>query len=226
MEAKYRKIIKCMLDINPKPTDEQFHALAEAINVDYQELESLAYTMLAEHERENAVEVLAAPEALDLSHSERTLSGRGDEDFMPYYDAALNDGSTDTTSIEILQDAMHADGGFTPFNQDPLKDDGPKVPTLRKLVSRLVTANTGLKTIQNGLRRVDLPFEYEDGDNKHLHMEIEHPEDVQDVVDELQKQGFKLRIDKGVLAKNSFAVKAPNGLTLQRTGTHLRIFYS
>lgn len=226
MESKYRKIIQCMLDINPSPSDRQFHCLADALGVDHEELESVAYQMLAEHERSsNIVDVLASP---NLSHTDRALSGLVDEDFLPYYDAALLDGGTDTSAIELLQESTFADGGFSEYDKSVTTNDGPVLPNLgKKLAARLLAASkTPLKNIKRKLNALDLEFVESDNARPVLHMEIEHPDDIQDTIDELQKQGFKFRIDKGVTSKNSFAIKAPGGLTLQRTGTHLRIFYS
>lgn len=50
MYEQYSQLITLFLEINPKPSDAQFHALAEACGVDKETLEAVAYQMLAEHE--------------------------------------------------------------------------------------------------------------------------------------------------------------------------------
>jgi hypothetical protein len=50
MEEALQELIALFLKINPQPSDQQFHALAEAIGVDKETLESLAYGMLADAE--------------------------------------------------------------------------------------------------------------------------------------------------------------------------------
>jgi len=49
MEA-LQELIALFLKINPQPSDQQFHALAEAVGVDKETLESLSYSMLADAE--------------------------------------------------------------------------------------------------------------------------------------------------------------------------------
>lgn len=234
---KYRKIIRCFLDINPSPSDAQFHALAQALGVDQEQLEAVAYKMLAEHENQEGSAIGLLAEVADLSHTDRALSGMGDEDYMPYYDAAVLDGSRDATSSELIQDSTSSDGGFDPFDQDALKNDGPVVPNLRKLVSRFSTMSgsapvlanmqvrkPALQKIQKALSKIDMSFTL-DSEGTHLHYEIDSAQDAQDALDELQKSGYKFRVEPGVLQKRNFAVKA-GSLVLQRTGSHLRIFFS
>lgn len=50
MEEALQELIALFLKINPKPSDQQFHALAEAVGVDKETLESLSYGMLADAE--------------------------------------------------------------------------------------------------------------------------------------------------------------------------------
>lgn len=50
MYEQYSQLITLFLEINPKPSDAQFHALAEACGVDKETLEACAYQMLGEHE--------------------------------------------------------------------------------------------------------------------------------------------------------------------------------
>lgn len=50
MEEALQELIALFLKINPQPSDQQFHALAEAIGVDKETLESQAYGMLADAE--------------------------------------------------------------------------------------------------------------------------------------------------------------------------------
>ena len=45
-----QELISLFLKINPEPSDQQFHALAEAAGVDKEELESISYGMLSDAE--------------------------------------------------------------------------------------------------------------------------------------------------------------------------------
>lgn len=52
---KLARLIELFLQMNPEPSDQQFHALAEAVGVDKETLESVAYEMLGDeihHEQE------------------------------------------------------------------------------------------------------------------------------------------------------------------------------
>lgn len=42
------QLIQLFLKVNPQPTDKQFHAFAEAVNVDKEELEAASYAMLGD----------------------------------------------------------------------------------------------------------------------------------------------------------------------------------
>jgi len=52
MFEQYSKLISLFLEINPTPSDAQFHSLAEACGTDKETLEAVAYRMLSELERE------------------------------------------------------------------------------------------------------------------------------------------------------------------------------
>lgn len=45
-----QELISLFLKINPQPSDQQFHSLAEAVGVDKEELESISYGMLSDAE--------------------------------------------------------------------------------------------------------------------------------------------------------------------------------
>jgi len=53
--AKLAHMIELFLQVNPEPSDQQFHALAQALGVDKETLEAVAYEMLGDeihHEQE------------------------------------------------------------------------------------------------------------------------------------------------------------------------------
>lgn len=52
-------LIEAFLAINPHPSDQQFHALAEAIGVDKEQLEAVAYEMLGDELEATSVEALS-----------------------------------------------------------------------------------------------------------------------------------------------------------------------
>ncbi len=56
MFEQYSKLISLFLEINPTPSDAQFHSLAEACGTDKETLEAVAYRMLSELEREEREE--------------------------------------------------------------------------------------------------------------------------------------------------------------------------
>jgi hypothetical protein len=50
-QEKLADVIQRFLLINPKPSDQQFHALAESLGVDKETLEAIAYQLLGEYEQ-------------------------------------------------------------------------------------------------------------------------------------------------------------------------------
>lgn len=60
-----QELISLFLKINPEPSDQQFHALAEAVGIDKETLESVAYEMLGDAE-----ELLEDGEFASSTHSE------------------------------------------------------------------------------------------------------------------------------------------------------------
>lgn len=48
MEQLCEQLIEIFLQINPNPSDKQFHALAESVGIDKETLEAVSYEMLGE----------------------------------------------------------------------------------------------------------------------------------------------------------------------------------
>ncbi len=124
-----RELICAFLKVNPEPSDAQFHSLAEAAGVDKEELESIAYEMLAEADELIDPEVDATEV---LSDANLALEGEIGPNNMPLTDLALNDGDP-TADDQGMQEETDDDGadvhdlgvglsvGDTP---DVLQDDG------------------------------------------------------------------------------------------------------
>lgn len=99
------------LRLNPNPTDAQFHALASAINVDKEELESISYAMLAEETQSKQEAGNAEPEETKLSEQQQVLDGDYDPNVTSPNDLLLNDGAPEGTSnIQEMQDTLYDDG--------------------------------------------------------------------------------------------------------------------
>lgn len=50
-QEKLADLVQRFLLVNPKPSDQQFHAFAESLGVDKESLEAIAYQLLSEYER-------------------------------------------------------------------------------------------------------------------------------------------------------------------------------
>jgi len=87
------------------------------------------------------------------------------------------------------------------------------------------TCEIELKQIQSAMGRCNVIFSYD----KHHLFHKTNPNDVaqeiETVIQELDKLGYHLRILKGVLERERFSVKGDNGLCLQRLNDGLRIFF-
>lgn len=140
-----QEMISLFLKINPEPSDQQFHSLAEALGVDKEELESISYGMLSDAEdlledegplidtevlssicRINASARLMAEDSQNIL-DDPTI----DPDDMSLPDVALNDG--DPTDDDLGQQEETLDDGFTEKDvgvgltnnvNDVLTDDG------------------------------------------------------------------------------------------------------
>jgi len=128
-KEQLQDLIKIFLQTNPEPSDHQFHALAESLGIDREQLEAIAYEMLGqevegvsthfpEGEGEDMsalakvtarLKVTAAEEG--LSEQQEVLQGEEDPDTTPTNDLALTDGAPvgDTMDDEI-QDSLLNDG--------------------------------------------------------------------------------------------------------------------
>lgn len=95
MYEQYSKLISLYLEINPEPSDAQFHALAEACGVDKETLEAVAYRMLGEHEGMDVPIDVASDnerfsgEALAAGMDEDDLLG--EEDHQTFDEQAIGD---------------------------------------------------------------------------------------------------------------------------------------
>jgi hypothetical protein len=154
-------LLELYLQLNPSPSDAQFHQLAGAIGVDKEELEAVAYQMLGEeiqHEQgegdDEQLERLEVEAAGDLAPSEAqdVLDGDYDPQTTTSDDLALNDGApAGTSSQQGNQDATYNDGvteSDTGIDLDSGKDDmiaDGIAPVQLKAAARLATvvkANT------------------------------------------------------------------------------------
>lgn len=247
----YRPLVVAFARHVPKPTLGQIKCLATAIDEDVgRVLQSCGITAVSsEHDpfKDNVNDAtkmrkgdifrnrLKGTVDIDrLSHSQRALSDRVDEDTIPYYDAALTDGSRDDSTVVDLQRVLKDDGGFVPDPQDA-NDDGVPTINLRQLVATRARINSAiddadskrkaLSLIRESLRRLDMDFKV--GEPNHLYItSLDVPTDCEDVINELNKQGHKFRHTPEVLKRRQFAVRTPDGLVIQRLGQNIRIFYS
>lgn len=137
------ELITLFLQLNPEPSDAQFHALAEALGIDKETLEALSYKMLGEAEDLLEDEVSAslvhrinANARLKASAPEVLNDPRVDPDLLDLQNVARNDG--DPTDDDLgVQEETHDDGyteddvglGLTNNVQDVLSDDG--IPDVR-----------------------------------------------------------------------------------------------
>jgi hypothetical protein len=69
-----QELIALFLKINPQPSDQQFHALAEACGVDKETLESISYGMLSDAE-----DLLDDPDDLMMASAPSTSVDYGDD---------------------------------------------------------------------------------------------------------------------------------------------------
>lgn len=111
-----QQLIAAFLKVNPNPTDQQFHALAMAANIDHETLEAISYSMLAddqgaEPEKQQVQGGNPAPSEDQLSQEQQVLDGDYDPNTTTPNDLLLNDGGPEGTSdIELNQDSTYDDG--------------------------------------------------------------------------------------------------------------------
>jgi len=125
-----QELVTLFLQINPDPSDEQFHALACAIGTDPETLESIAYEMLADS---NVVQEDAEIDETELlADSQDILEDDISPDVMPLNDVATNDGDS-TLDDSGMQEELSDDGvdvhdvgvGITSTDgEEVLQDDG------------------------------------------------------------------------------------------------------
>lgn len=188
MIHKLIRLISALLKVNANPTDEQFHALADAAGIDHEALERVAYAMLAlklERDDQDAdpgclvdestqVDDVELPQSLEeirpsanplmlsaaytrtIAEAVKELSDADiandgiDEYVLPYYDAAIPEGSRNVQQTVQVQEDTANDGGFKPFNQEVLQDDGIISPEVVRLVGTAVLqASVGVTELEN-----------------------------------------------------------------------------
>lgn len=103
-EQKLVALIEVFLEVNPEPSDKQFHMLAEAVSVDHEYLESIVYKLLGEVVEEDTL--------IEAADEDVVNDADIDPDMLPLDDVPMNDG--DTTDDDL---------GF----QEETNDDGPDV---------------------------------------------------------------------------------------------------
>lgn len=112
-EQQLQQLITLFLEINPNPSDQQFHMLAGSIGVDHEALEAVSYAMLAKDgpQQQSVISGNEAPDEEDLSESQQVLDGDYDPNVTTPDDLLLNDGAPEGTSnIQESQDALYDDG--------------------------------------------------------------------------------------------------------------------
>lgn len=145
---KLSELIKLFLSINPAPSDDQFHALAQSVGTDPQTLESIAYKMLAQDTLgQPALAGNEPPSEENLSESQQVMDGDYDPNVTTPDDLLLNDGAPEGTSnIQESQDALYDDGApgndiglGVSSDKDAMVSDGAP-PVQLKAHSRLMGA--------------------------------------------------------------------------------------
>lgn len=115
MEEALQELIALFLKINPQPSDQQFHALAEACGVDKETLESLSYGMLADAE-----DLLEDPMEASSTHSgnDSPVSRRGASIYstspstsLSYGDDGEEGGDTHQGNGVLGDEGMDSDDG-------------------------------------------------------------------------------------------------------------------
>lgn len=111
-EQQLQQLITLFLEINPDPSDQQFHMLAESIGVDHEALEAVSYSMLAKDgPQQSVMSGNESPSEENLSESQQVLDGDYDPNVTTPDDLLLNDGAPEGTSnIQESQDALYDDG--------------------------------------------------------------------------------------------------------------------
>ncbi|QBQ74470.1 hypothetical protein BcepSauron_090 [Burkholderia phage BcepSauron] len=126
-------LIELFLQINPQPSDQQFHMLAESVGVDHETLEAISYRMLGQQESGQPLEQQAAP----LSKDQEVLvddydPGTTSPDRVALNDSAPNMGAGDARDQADLYD----DGGFdTPSHEQQLERDDVQLASVTAAVA-------------------------------------------------------------------------------------------
>lgn len=189
-----KELISLFLKINPTPSDQQFHALAAAIGVDHEFLESISYEMLAEDQtNEGQVEPEPEPDRAEvhaqefgLSEAQEVLDGDYDPNTTTPQDLALNDGEpAGTGNTQGLQDAEYNDGigpadtgiGIEGDKDAMISDGGPPVQlkAAHRLTAQSVSVRDFDRHLELAVKRYGRPTA-EDGPDRNLvkQMDFKH----------------------------------------------------
>lgn len=88
------------------------------------------------------------------------------------------------------------------------------------------TRDRDLREIQVALRALKLIFSFGVHHLYHKSNASDVIDETRTTVDELNRLAHQLRVDAGILERQTFALKGKDGLILQRVNNSLRIFYS
>lgn len=113
-------VIAEFLKVVPDPIDDQIHTLAEALGVDYQELERQMFADLADYQRgempseENSIVESMVKRVLAFTKDEAVLEGDIPDDEIPNDQLYLNDGAVGPDAElkeRLYQNLLIHDGG-------------------------------------------------------------------------------------------------------------------
>ena len=125
MEDALQELIALFLKINPQPSDQQFHALAEAVGIDKEELESIAYSMLSEAEDllEDPMEASSTHQGNDSPVSRRgaTLFSNSPSTSLSYGDSEEGGDTIDNETVAMIH-RINASARLKADSQEVLDD--------------------------------------------------------------------------------------------------------
>jgi hypothetical protein len=128
MEEALQELIALFLKINPRPSDQQFHALAEAVGVDKETLEACAYAALADAEDllQDPEEASSTHEGNDdpLTRSETSIYSTSPSTSLSYGDDDEEGGDThfDNETIAMIR-RINASARLRAGEEPPVLDD-------------------------------------------------------------------------------------------------------
>lgn len=127
-----RTLIEKFLELNPKPSDAQVHALADAVGVDHQTLEAKVYEMLGEVVTDDLEEVPEDDHLLEAADESVLYDVGIDPDNLSLEDISMTDGDPTGDDIglqeELTDDGVDIEDEGLGINQDVLTNDGVVLP--------------------------------------------------------------------------------------------------